>query len=207
MKQAAAKTGLSIKIVTSFVLLLTASTLVASVVRPSSLIAGAVLSGICVLCYLFAPVAYGLSDGQLIVFSHVGSKHFGPVVRCSQIQAPVPWRLWLGVRLFGNGGLFAGTGIFWNRIYGVHRAYVTSSRYSDLLLVETTTRKIVISPENPKAFVESWELSSGQPSAFCPRCHRPLPETPDGSGYCPACGTRFDNLAPRPVAQTIAEGD
>jgi hypothetical protein len=199
MKQAAAKTGLSIKIMTSFVLLLTASILVAS------LIAGTLLGVICVLCYLFAPVAYALSDGQLIVFSHVGSKQFGPVVRCSQIEGPVPWRLRLGIRLFGNGGLFAGTGIFWNRMYGVHRAYVTSSRYSDLVLVETTTRKILISPENPKAFVNSWGLSGGKLSSFCPRCRRPLPEMPDGSGYCPACGARFDEPAP-PLGGTTCPG-
>jgi hypothetical protein len=67
--------------------------------------------------------------------------------------------MWVGIRLFGNGGLFAGQGFFWNRMFGLFRAYVTSARPADLVLVETTNRKILISPRDPQAFVTAWEVT------------------------------------------------
>jgi hypothetical protein len=66
----------------------------------------------------------------------------------------------MGLRLWGNGGLFAATGIFWNKAYGVFRAYVTSARYQDYVLVQTRTQKILISPENPAEFVKAWTSSA-----------------------------------------------
>ena len=66
----------------------------------------------------------------------------------------------MGVRLWGNGGLFAATGIFWNPAYGVYRAYVTSARYQDYVLAETRTQKVLISPENPEDFVKAWASSA-----------------------------------------------
>jgi hypothetical protein len=81
----------------------------------------------------------------------LGRKVFAPVSRCSLLSERPP----LGLRLWGNGGLFAATGIFWNKVYGVYRAYVTSARYTDYVLVETPTRKILISPENPGEFVRA----------------------------------------------------
>ena len=71
----------------------------------------------------------------------------------------------MGLRLWGNGGLFAATGIFWNQAYGVYRAYVTSARYQDYVLVETRTRKVLISPENPAEFVAAWTSSASAPPA------------------------------------------
>jgi hypothetical protein len=72
----------------------------------------------------------------------------------------------MGLRLWGNGGLFAATGIFWNRAYGVYRAYVTSARYQDFVLVETRTQRILISPADPEAFVKNWTPSA--PGAAAP---------------------------------------
>jgi hypothetical protein len=153
MKQTAAKTSLEIRIITLMVLLGTAAFLVASAFDLWFLAPGAFVGLVSVLCYLFAPVSYELSGGRLTVFSRVGRREFGPVVGCSQVPERIPFAT---IRLLGNGGLFAGTGIFWNRTYGVFRAYVTSSRHSDMVLVETETRKILISPEDPKTFVEPW---------------------------------------------------
>ena len=86
----------------------------------------------------------------------MGQKVFPAVTRCSTLTARPP----MGLRLWGNGGLFAGTGIFWNQAYGVFRAYVTSARYQDYVLVETRTRKVLISPENPEEFVRTWASSA-----------------------------------------------
>ncbi len=94
-------------------------------------------------CYLFwSAVAYELNGGTLTVFFRASRKSFRPVVRCSLIEHPFGF----GIRLWGNGGLFGGSGIFWSRRLGVFRAYVTRSGPSELVLVETPAKKVLISP-------------------------------------------------------------
>ena len=53
----------------------------------------------------------------------------------------------------GKWGLFAGTGIFWNKKYGIFRAYVTTGSKSNLVLVDTPATRVVITPEYPDQFV------------------------------------------------------
>lgn len=125
----AAHLSLSIKIVTSLVLLLVVAFLVGSIFHLALLIPGALLFVISALCYTYAPVGYEFSNNKLAVISRVGQKEFGPVVTCFPIDEKIP----CSIRIWGNGGLFAGTGIFWNRSYGIFRVYVTSSRQSDLM--------------------------------------------------------------------------
>ena len=149
MKTAA--TSLSIKIVTALVLAITAGLCVAAVQDAHLLIAGALLAVTSLLCYLWAPIGYEVADGWLTVRFRLGQKQFGPIMRCSRVTQ----RSRCSIRLCGNGGLFAGTGLFWNRAYGVYRSYVTSDRTADLVLVETAGRKILISPEHPDEFVAS----------------------------------------------------
>ncbi len=61
------------------------------------------------------------------------------------------------VRLWGNGGVFAGTGIFWNKRYGVFRMYVTNARQKDFVVVETENQIVIISPENPQVFIDYYK--------------------------------------------------
>jgi hypothetical protein len=163
MEQRAAPMSLSIRIVTSLVIAIVIATVATAVVasprHPGVWFIPVFLALVCFGCYLFAPVGYALEGDRLIVRSHVHRRTFGPVVRVARMQPAIKWNMWLGVRLFGNGGLFAGTGIYWNRLFGIFRAYVTSARKADLVLVETTGRKILISPERPDEFVESWKTS------------------------------------------------
>jgi hypothetical protein len=154
MKQATVKTSRAITIVTSITLVLATGFVVAAVFQPALWVATAIIVLVCAGCYLWAPEAYELSGGQLVVLLRAGRKQFGPVTGCSRITERLPCTL----RLFGNGGLFAGVGVFWNRKFGTFRMYVTSARYQDWVLVETSSRKIVISPEDPKAFVDSWNI-------------------------------------------------
>ena len=142
----------AIKMVTGVVLIMFAGFLAASLKCYPMLLGTALLAAVVLGCYLRAPVAYDLTGNQLTVRFRLGEKVFAPVTRCSVLSARLSW----GVRLWGNGGLFAATGIFWNKVYGVYRAYVTSARYSDYVLVETPTRNVLISPENPSEFVRAW---------------------------------------------------
>ncbi|HTN44698.1 MAG TPA: PH domain-containing protein [Nitrospiria bacterium] len=162
MRCPAAPTAPSIKIVTAFVLALTAVFLVLSSYRPELWVAGLILAGLSLGCYLRAPVAYELSNSELTVVYRLGQRRFKPVVNCARVHPPFS----MAVRLWGNGGLFAGTGIFWNRTHGIFRAYVTRAKPSELVLVETEDQKILISPEHPGRFVEAAGDSKGVSDPF-----------------------------------------
>lgn len=162
MTQATAPMSLTIKFITGLVLVMTVVLLIAGLKVCNLLWGGAILAAVVCFCYLLAPIAYELTGDQLTVRFRMGQKVFPAVTGCSTLTARPP----MGLRLWGNGGLFAGTGIFWNKAYGVFRAYVTSARYQDYVLVETRTRKILISPENPEEFVKTW--ASSAPAASSP---------------------------------------
>jgi hypothetical protein len=150
MKQNVAPTSLSIKIITLFVLLLTLGMFVGAFFEPGFLWAGIAIAVIVVFCYLLAPISYELNGSQLVIITRISKKIFSPVLKCSTIYEEKPS---FGLRLWGNGGLFAGTGIFWNKKYGIFRAYVTTGERKNLILVDTPTTKVLITPENPDQFV------------------------------------------------------
>lgn len=144
MNQPAAPLTLSIKIISGIIIAMTIAFYVFGILHQSPLLAVAVfLTLIVIYCYLSAPIAYQIENNQLKIISRMGSKTFGPITNISKIDEP---NKKLTLRLWGNGGLFAATGIFWNKEYGVFRAYVTTSDKSKLLLIETTETKIIISP-------------------------------------------------------------
>jgi Bacterial PH domain len=162
MTQASAPMSTAIKVITGLVLAMTAVMLLAGVKIIGLLLGGGLLATVALFCYLYAPIAYELRGDELTVRFRLGQKVFPAVTGCETLSARPP----MGLRLWGNGGLFAATGIFWNRAYGIFRAYVTSARYQDYVLVATRTQKILISPENPAEFVRAW--ASSAPAAPAP---------------------------------------
>lgn len=100
--------------------------------------------------FLRVPVGYELDGDTLTVMYRVGSVRFGQVSSCR----PMHERVSLGLRQWGNGGLFAFTGVYRNKEYGVFRAYITN--FDQLVLVETVAGdKILISPANAEDWVHS----------------------------------------------------
>ena len=156
MTQATAPMSPAIKVITGLVLAMTVAMLLIAVKFGALLWGSGLLAAVTLLCYLYAPIAYELTGDQLTVQFRLGQKVFPAVTGCETLSARPP----MGMRLWGNGGLFAATGIFWNQAYGVYRAYVTSARYQDYVLVATRTRKILISPENPGEFARAWASSA-----------------------------------------------
>ncbi|MFA6102097.1 MAG: PH domain-containing protein [Victivallaceae bacterium] len=155
MKQNTVKTSACICWITGFVLLLAAGFLIGAIFIRPLLIGGVLILLISLLCYLLAPESFGISeDLQLTVNFHSGRKQFGPVVKCYRLADSVC----CGIRLCGNGGLFAATGLFWDRKYGKFRMYSTSANYRDCVMVETADKKIIISPEHPDAWVSDCAL-------------------------------------------------
>ena len=162
MTQPSAPMSPAIKVTTGLVLAMIAALFLAAGKVGGMLWAGAAISVFALFCYLRAPVAYEIAGDELTVRFRLGRKVFPAVTGCETFSASLP----RGVRLWGNGGLFAATGIFWNQPYGIYRAYITSARYQDYVLVATRTRKILISPENPAEFVKTWRSSA--PAAPAP---------------------------------------
>jgi len=156
MTQASAPMSPAIRFITGVVLVMTVVFLIAGLKVCGLLLGGAALATVAFFCYLYAPIAYELTGDQLTVRFRMGRKVFQGVTGCNTLTARPP----MGLRLWGNGGLFAATGIFWNKAYGIFRAYLTSARYQDYVLVETRTQKILISPENPEEFVNTWASST-----------------------------------------------
>jgi hypothetical protein len=159
MKQNASPPSRTIQIITWVFGGITLAFFVAGFFQPLMFLAVLFLLLIGVYCYFFwSAVAYELSGDTLTVFFRARRKTFRSVIRCSPIQERLPR---LTIRLCGNGGIFGGSGIFWNRRYGVFRVYVTRSQPPDLVLVETSARKIIISPEDPSGFVEFGNPAGG----------------------------------------------
>jgi len=144
IKQKAAKANNAVKIVSAIVLAMAIGLVVASFYKIQFLIGALLLGIISLICYLLAPVSYELSEDKLTVFSRLSKRTISPIQSCKRITDPVK----LTLRLWGNGGLFAVTGIYWNKAYGKFRAYLTSTKTEDVVLIETDKLKIVISPEN-----------------------------------------------------------
>ena len=72
----------------------------------------------------------------------------------------------LSLRLFGNGGLYSFTGLFQNSKLGRYRAFLTDPKRA--VVIQTSTRTIVISPADPQAFVESVSVMSS--ASTVPNC-------------------------------------
>jgi hypothetical protein len=57
------------------------------------------------------------------------------------------------IRVFGNGGLFSLTGIYWSRALGRYRMFATDpKKFVGMVLPR---RKIVVTPADPEAFVQA----------------------------------------------------
>jgi hypothetical protein len=62
------------------------------------------------------------------------------------------------IRLFGNGGMFAFTGEFWNRSLGRYRALATDPTRA--VVLKYANRRIVITPHDPQKFIVQARMRS-----------------------------------------------
>ncbi len=153
MKQQTAATATSIQVITTLYLGGTLCLIVGTFFKNILLLPSLIMGMIAVLCFVYTPRYFEISGNRLIIIYRFGQKEFRPVRGCRVITEERQF----GIRLWGNGGLFSATGIFWNRPNGIFYAYVTASKPEGLVMVETPEKKIVISPENPQQFVKGWQ--------------------------------------------------
>ncbi len=63
------------------------------------------------------------------------------------------------IRTFGNGGLFGFTGWYRNSTLGSYRAYATTGE--NAVVLHTDDGPVVVTPDDPAAFVEAVEAEQG----------------------------------------------
>lgn len=115
------------------------------------LIVLAVLWG-ALLCSLFLSVnGFSVRNGQLLVHRLGWATKFD-LAQLSGFEAN-PHATMGSIRLFGNGGFLCFIGLYRNAVIGRYRAYVTDPARS--VVLELGDRKIVVSPDDPQAFVEA----------------------------------------------------
>jgi transcriptional regulator with XRE-family HTH domain len=107
--------------------------------------------GAFLFCLFFSVSGFSVRDGQLLVHRLGWATKFD----LTQLSAfEVNAHAMMGsIRLLGNGGLFCIIGHYRNGVIGSFRAYVTDPAKS--VVLEFGARKIVVSPDDPQAFVET----------------------------------------------------
>jgi transcriptional regulator with XRE-family HTH domain len=110
-----------------------------------------VLWGALLFSLFFSVNGFSVRNGQLLVHRLGWATKF----ELAQLSAfnVNPHAMMGSIRLFGNGGFFGFLGMYRNTVIGDFRAYVTDPQNS--VVLEFGTRKIVISPDDPQAFVET----------------------------------------------------
>jgi len=152
MRYAVAQPSTAIHVVTSVYFALTIAMAVAMFFMPAMGFVVVALALVGAFCYLTTPVAYEVNNGRLRVVTHLWSTDFGNIRMCEKLEGTIsPFT----IRVFGNGGVFGGTGFYWSQRDGLYQAYLTTARWKDMLMLDTARRRLLISPEEPDAFVEA----------------------------------------------------
>jgi len=99
---------------------------------------------------LFTVRGYVVTDGQIAV-RRLGWSTILPLAGLAAVTGE-PGGMRGSLRLFGNGGLFAISGWFWNRSIGRYRAYATDPERAVLLRYRDGT-KVVLTPHDVQQFI------------------------------------------------------
>ncbi|HSP13389.1 MAG TPA: PH domain-containing protein [Thermoanaerobaculia bacterium] len=100
---------------------------------------------------LFVVAGYEVGQGELIVRRLLWATRVD--IRGLSRVAHDPEALRGSWRVFGNGGLFSFSGLFYNRELGRYRLFGTNLRHA--VVIVTTRSTFVITPDDPKAFVQN----------------------------------------------------
>lgn len=110
---------------------------------------GSALVLILLVTYLVSTREYEVGEGKLVVRKMMGSKSF-------ELRGASVGRDTLAfqgmTRVFGNGGFFAFDGLFYSRRLGFIRSYARNREHG-VVVVLAGGRKLVLSPDDPDAFV------------------------------------------------------
>lgn len=116
--------------------------LLVSLILPISILGGSAL---------FIVRGYTITSDTLLIHRPL----WDTVLPLAQLQSVefLPNLMSKSMRTCGNGGLYSFTGWFWNKPLGHYRAFVTDLKRT--VVLRFITRRIIISPDKPEAFVEA----------------------------------------------------
>ncbi|MGJ7030306.1 PH domain-containing protein [Niabella hirudinis] len=113
-----------------------------------------------VMPYGFSVKKYQLSNEALIICRPFGNKRIR-LTTLGSVNNIDPKLLRWSWRIFGSGGMFGYYGNFSNRQLGTMKWFMT--RKDKVVLIETENhKKIVLSPDDPEAFVNTFKMLSGR---------------------------------------------
>jgi hypothetical protein len=113
-----------------------------------------------VVTYGFSPKGYVLEDGEFTVLRPFKAKNFSlsDILSVTSVEKK---NLKGSIRTFGVGGLFGYFGLFRNSTYGNMVWYAT--RRDRFVVIERSNGKtIVITPDDPAAFVSAYQSIVGK---------------------------------------------
>jgi Bacterial PH domain len=110
---------------------------------------GSALVMILLVTYLVSTREYAMGEGKLVVRKVMGSKSFE--LRGASV-GPDALAFKGMTRVFGNGGFFAFDGLFYSSRLGFVRSYARNREHG-VVVVLAGGRKLVLSPDDPNAFV------------------------------------------------------
>jgi len=153
---AAAPWSLSIKIVTvlsSVILLGIPLFLLGRVPFNACVLVAALSWGIWLCCFLTMIRGFTLTTNQLIIHRPLWDNRFsleqGATAVCDHNT-----RKGITLRVFGNGGLFSGSGYYWNKQTGIFRAFISNQHKT--VWIKTPEKILVISPNEPEPFLQDF---------------------------------------------------
>jgi hypothetical protein len=113
------------------------------------------------ICAALGVYGYSIQDGELQIVRLGWSKNI-PVSSIRRVENK-PITMMGSIRTFGIGGVFGYIGKFKNSILNNYTAYVTH-RKKTVLIVTDNDEKILISPDDPKEFINSLKAYIGKES-------------------------------------------
>ncbi|MFN3795707.1 MAG: PH domain-containing protein [Chitinophagaceae bacterium] len=117
-----------------------------------SIFSNSILPVLYIITFVFRPIHYKLSGDKLIIH-RLSSDVAIDRNTIKQVQQIEPERLKKSVRIFGVGGLFGYYGRYANHTLGSMTWYATRKNKT-VLIITNTNEKIVLTPDEPEAFVE-----------------------------------------------------
>ena len=104
---------------------------------------------------ILAIAALGIVRGYILTDAEIAIRRVGWTtrfpIRTLQAVEGVPDGMRGSLRIAGNGGLFAFSGLFWNRRLKFFRAYATDP--SRVVVLRYPKKTIVITPHDPQQFI------------------------------------------------------
>lgn len=111
------------------------------------------LYGILLYLFLFAPRGYRIDEGEVRIRRRIGEKKWS-LAGLESVRILAQSEMKGTLNLIGSGGAFGFWGILHNPALGTFRSYCTNTAQC-VLLQFSNGKKIVLSPDDPEAFLRA----------------------------------------------------